>query len=73
MTLQTTLVDRQQIPNTRQWTNLEAVSSTRSVRHLLDATREERRNGVFYAVRAEVLRADSQWSSIDMSGVKRVG
>jgi hypothetical protein len=41
------LVARQQIPNTHQWNNWEAVFSTRSVRELGDATIEEVLEAVF--------------------------
>jgi hypothetical protein len=40
MTLQTTSVARQQIPNTHQYTNWEAIFSTRSMRLLRGATIE---------------------------------
>jgi hypothetical protein len=55
MTLYTTPVARQEIPNTHQWTNLEAAFSTRFVSHLRDATIEELLESVFFAVRAEML------------------
>jgi hypothetical protein len=40
-------VAREQIPNMHQWTNWEAVFSTRSVRQLREATREELFEAVF--------------------------
>jgi hypothetical protein len=50
-------VAKQQIPNTYQWTNCEAVFSKRSVRRTLVAT-IELLEVVFYAVRAEVLQEE---------------
>jgi hypothetical protein len=40
-------VTRQQIPNTYQWTTLEAVFSMRTVRNLRDAAIEELLEAVF--------------------------
>jgi hypothetical protein len=40
MTLYTTPVARQQIPNTHQWTNREEVFSKRAVQQLHDAIKE---------------------------------
>jgi hypothetical protein len=45
----------QQIPNTYQWSNWEAMFSTCSVQQLRDATIEEMLEAVFYIILAEVL------------------
>jgi hypothetical protein len=57
MTLQPTPVARQQIPNTHQWTNWEAVFSAWSVPQLHDATMEEMLDQFvfFFALRVEML------------------
>jgi hypothetical protein len=47
MTLLTTSVARQQIPETQQKTNWEAAFSTRSMRQLRDATIEELLEAMF--------------------------
>jgi hypothetical protein len=48
MTLYTTLVAGQQIPNKHQWTGWEALFSTQSLRHLRDTTIEELLEAVFF-------------------------
>jgi 3-polyprenyl-4-hydroxybenzoate decarboxylase len=50
MTLQKMAVVRQQISNTHQWTNCEAVFSTRSVRQLRDTTMYELLEDTFSAL-----------------------
>jgi uncharacterized membrane protein len=62
MTVQTTLVARQKIPDKHQWTNWEAVFSTWSMRQLRVATIEELLGEVF-SVRS-VLRCYKQDKSI---------
>jgi hypothetical protein len=61
MTLQTTPVSRQQIRNTHQWNNWEAVFSTLSVGQMRDATIELLE--AVFSMRS-VLRCFKQYKSI---------
>jgi hypothetical protein len=53
------LFARQQIPNTGQWTNMEAMFSTRSVRQLRDAKEELLERCFLCGPRREVISSQS--------------